>query len=231
MGLDQRRLEPEILDRLDPEDERAIASRHDLHRINALMLQPAIMASLLRRHVEPRSLRLAEIGAGDGRFTLAVAKRVATHCKRVEVVMVDRVPLIAPHTQNALKALGWRVETIAADVFDWAAQAHPKVFDAIVTNLFLHHFDDDALSRLFTVLRPLAPVLVAAEPLRAGLPCVAARLLWTIGANDVTRHDAAQSVRAGFRDHELSWLWRQTGGKPLEEGRRGLFTHVFAGAA
>ena len=72
-------------------------------------------------------------------------------------------------------------------------------------------------------------MLLATEPRRGSFPLAATRLLWAIGANDVTLHDAAASVRAGFAGKELSALWPAGQGKPLEERRGGLFSHVFAG--
>ncbi|CDX41008.1 conserved hypothetical protein [Mesorhizobium sp. SOD10] len=101
----------------------------------------------------------------------------------------------------------------------------------ITVNLFLHHFDNTRLLPLFSLLVRRAPLLLATEPLRAGLALATTRLLPAMGANDVTRHDAAQSVRAGFRGSELSDLWSAAGGRPLEERRAGPFSHVFAGAA
>ncbi|TIX25733.1 MAG: hypothetical protein E5V35_13410, partial [Mesorhizobium sp.] len=97
--------------------------------------------------------------------------------------------------------------------------------------LFLHHFDDARLVRLFSLLAPKAPLLLAAEPLRSMPALAAARLLPVIGVNHVTRHDAAQSVRGGFRGSELSALWRAAGREPLEERRAGPFSHVFVGAS
>ena len=72
-----RRLVPEILDGLAADDPAAIASRRDLVRVNALMFQDRIMIGLMRKHVRAGPLRILEIGAGDGRFMLAVARRVA----------------------------------------------------------------------------------------------------------------------------------------------------------
>jgi hypothetical protein len=48
-----------------------------------------------------------------------------------------------------------------------------------------------------------------------------ARLVFALGANDVTRHDALASVRAGFRDLELSILWPEDRGWTCQE--RGIF--------
>jgi 2-polyprenyl-3-methyl-5-hydroxy-6-metoxy-1,4-benzoquinol methylase len=229
-GLDHRRLAPEILDGLAAEDPRAIASRRDLRHINALMFQAPIMASLLRKFVPKPPGRILEIGAGDGSFMLAVARRMAKHWPEVELVMLDRVELVTAQLRNDFGALGWTIEGVAADVFDWAETTEGKPFDAITANLFLHHFDDAGLVRLFSLLMPKARLLLATEPRRAKPALAAARFLPAIGVNDVTRNDAAQSVRAGFRDGELSDLWRAADGRPIEERRAGLFSHIFVGA-
>jgi hypothetical protein len=230
-GLDHRQLAPEILDGLAADDPRAIAARRDLRRINALMFQAKIMASLLRKFVPKPPGRILEIGAGDGAFMLAVARRMAGRWPEVELVVLDRVDLITAPLRDDFGKLGWTLECVTADVFDWAGTAEGKPFDAITVNLFLHHFDDAWLVRLFSLLMPKAPLLLATEPLRAKLALAATRLLPAIGANDVTRNDAAQSVRAGFRGSELSDLWLAANGKPIEERRVGLFSHVFVGAS
>ena len=46
-----RQVAPEILDGLCSDDPRAMASRRDLKRVNALMFHATIMAGLLRRQV------------------------------------------------------------------------------------------------------------------------------------------------------------------------------------
>jgi hypothetical protein len=43
----------------------------------------------------------------------------------------------------------------------------------------------------------------------------------------VTRHDAAISVRAGFRDRELSELWPDQAGWRLSEAPAPPFGHLF----
>ncbi|KUM24939.1 hypothetical protein AU467_28300 [Mesorhizobium loti] len=229
-ALAHRSLVPEILDLLAADDARALASRRDLARINALMFQAPIMASLMRKFLARPPGRILEIGAGDGTFMLKVARRMATDWREVELTMLDRVDLVTPKLAADFARLGWTVKTITADVFDWAEE-EGRAFDAITVNLFLHHFDDEGLQRLFSLLRRKAPLILATEPLRANWALAAARLLWAIGANDVTRHDATQSVRAGFRGGELSGLWSAAGGTPLEERRAGPFSHVFVGAA
>ncbi|MCV3243539.1 hypothetical protein [Mesorhizobium sp. ZC-5] len=222
-----RRVEPEILDGLSAGDPRAQASRRDLRRINALMIQAGIMARLLRRRVARPPRRILEIGAGDGAFMLAVARRMAKRWPRVELTLLDRADLITGLRIDEFAALGWRAEAVTADVFEWLTRAGHQRVDVIAANLFLHHFDDAGLASLFAGLRPLTAVFIATEPRRGAVALAASRLLWAIGANDVTLHDAPASVRAGFVGAELSGLWPRGDGAFIEERDIGPFTHTF----
>jgi hypothetical protein len=53
--------------------------------------------------------------------------------------------------------------------------------------------------------------------------------VFVLGANDVSRHDAVASVRAGFAASELSALWPQdqTSSWRLREKAIFPFTHLF----
>ena len=222
-----RHLEPELLDGLPADDPGAIASRRDLVWINALMFQARFMASLMRANLQTPPLRILELGAGDGQFMLRVARLMARRWPDVEIVMVDRIGLIGKDVRNAFAEFGWRAQPVTADIFDWTGD---RPFDLVCANLILHHFDDARLKELFARIMTMAPVLVATEPLRARGPLVATRCLRLIGAGAVTLNDATQSVRAGFRGTELSQLWQASGGTPVMEARKGLFTQGFVGA-
>jgi hypothetical protein len=83
------------------------------------------------------------------------------------------------------------------------------------------------LRELFRAVAARARLLVAIEPRRAPWPLFCCRLLWAIGCNSVTRHDATISVRAGFSGRELSALWPVDKGWQLTERRTGFFSHLF----
>ena len=229
-AIESRSVQPEILDELPTDHPAAIASRRDLHWVNSLMFQAGFMARMMHRHVHPPR-RILDLGSGDGLFMLKVARRMARRWPGVEVVLLDRAPAASPGLAGKFAKVGWRMTSITSEVTDFMEKEERQGFDLVVANLFLHHFDDPALVRLFRGIQRVAPRLVATEPCRAAFPHASTGLLRLIGVHKITLHDAAVSVRAGFTGKELSSLWHEAGGKPLEDRRAGIFTHVFAGGS
>ncbi len=223
--LAARRVGHELLDAMPPEAPAAGASRRDLRRINALMFQTRIMSRLLGAHVSrPRSV--VELGCGDGHATLGLARAMAPAWPGASLVMVDAQPVVSADVRAEIEALGWTVEVVTADVFDWLGRAAPT--DVAVANLFVHHFDGSALSRLLSGVSAVSRTFVATEPRRSAFALLAAGSVGAVGANAVTRHDAPASVRAGFRGRELTRHWA---GEVLFEGARGPFTHAFVASS
>jgi hypothetical protein len=198
MALSSRYLEKEWLDELPAEDPRAVRSRADLRRVNAIMGNARVIAGELGT-----ATRIADLGGGDGSLMRAVEHRLG---RKLHVTNVDRVA--------------------GLEVFDYLA-APGEPLDAIVVNLFLHHLPDHDLRRLFALAAMRAPLLVACEPRRSRFALAGARLMWFIGANDVTRHDAVLSVRAGFAGRELTDAWPIADGWTLTEKLAPPFSHLF----
>ncbi len=227
--LVERKLEPEILDALPADDSRALASRRDLKRINAIMLQSRHMARLLRWCCAGRAPEeIVELGGGDGVAIIALARRLAQDWPGVRITTVDRQSIVAPQTIAAVAQLGWTMEPVSADVFDFLKRRNPGSRAVFTANLFLHHLSAVALRTLFLAIEPHAEGVTACEPRRDAAALVSSKLLWAIGCNDVSRHDAVVSVRAGFRDHEMSALFPYAAGWRLQEHAGFPFTHCFA---
>lgn len=223
-----RVIDPEWLDELPPDDPRARRSRRDLRRINALMMNDTFVARELRRIYPARAPRsIVEIGAGDGTFMLKVASRLAPEWRTVDAVLLDQQNLVEPASRAEYAAIGWQVKTATADVFAWLAAPAAPVFDVMIANLFLHHFDAGRLLELLTLAVRRTRVLIACEPRRSGRALLGSRLLGAVGCNDVSRHDAVVSVRAGFNNQELSELWPAAAGWATREYACGLFSHCF----
>ncbi len=221
-----RLIVPEWLDSLPVDDPRAQASRRDLRRLNSIMGHRGCFRRTLLQHLaKTPPKRLAEIGAGDGTFLLALASQLRGQWPGVEVTLVDLHPVVTPKTLEAFRSIGWVAKVEVVDVFDWASRCDP--FDVVMANLFLHHFPDNALRSLFQLLSSRAKLFMSCEPRRSNVGIAASRLLGLIGCNDVTRHDGPVSVRAGFRGTELSRLWVSSPEWWMEESRKGLFSHFF----
>ncbi|MGH8744396.1 MAG: class I SAM-dependent methyltransferase, partial [Burkholderiales bacterium] len=170
---------------------------------------------------------LLELGAGDGSFMLRLARRLAPRWKNVKVILLDRQNIVSGETRDSFYALKWKVQTVTADVFDFLKRAEPRSADIITANLFLHHFPQEPLARLLAQAAQLTRLFVACEPRRGMTALLGSRMLWAIGCNDVSRHDAAVSVRAGFKGQELTALWPKQGEWELYEQAARYATHCF----
>jgi hypothetical protein len=136
--------------------------------------------------------------------------------------------VVSRDTRNGFAALGWTCEMLTGDIFDTLPAARP---DIVTANLFLHHLEDTALARLLALVAGQSKGFIACEPRRSARALLGARLVFALGANDVTRHDAPASVRAGFAGTELSALWPQASGWALREQAGFPFTHLFCATA
>ena len=212
-----RILEPEWLDELPPQDARAVRSRADLRRVNWLMGNARLIARVLSTG---NFTRIADLGSGDGHLMLRIAQRLRR--PGVELSLVDRAPVVSEATLAEFGRIGWRVRVVARDALAFLREEPVEV---VVANLFLHHLDPEALRQVFKVCGERAQLVAACEPRRSQLALLGCRLMWFIGANDVTRHDAIVSVRAGFTGRELSELWQAPW--QLDERSAPPFSHLF----
>ncbi len=185
----RRRVEPEILDRLPADDPRAIRSRRDLRRINFLMGNERWILRQLRRFAPQLAEGgLTEIGAGEG----ALAGRILREYPEASIECID----LAARPAGLDPRIRWRRED--------ATSAKPGASGVLAANLFLHHFEPEALAALGRLCGAFR-VLVFSEPLRSGLALAQGGLLCPF-VGPVTRHDMLVSIRAGFAPGELPEL-------------------------
>lgn len=223
-----RIVEPELLDELPPRDPRALRSRRDLRLLNLTMGHPQLMGDALSEHLHtPNPPRIVELGAGDGHFLLNVARRLQPKWPSAEATLVDRLDSFDPAIRERFNSLGWGARTDIKTASEWLRQSRPGIADAIISNLFLHQFQNAELAEMLRLAARSAGVLIALEPRRSWLTRTTGRLLWMIGCSPVTRHDADISIRAGFSGSELSAIWPDAENWELTERSAGLFSHLF----
>ena len=247
-----RRVGAELLDDLAASDPRAQRSRNDLRHIHRAMGTLSIVMRALdyatarssphqslhpspdpsphpSPHPPPRTI--LELGAGDGSMMLRLAQQRAASWPDVTVTLLDRLNLVQPATLSAIGDMGWAVNVVQADVFEWlarpAAAREDTRWDIIFANLFMHHFSPDALDQLLTMIAARCRIFFCSEPRRAALPLAASHLVGLLGAGPVTRVDAVLSVHAGFNGRELASRWPDRHAWQLREYRAGLFSHGF----
>ena len=225
-----RRVEPEIA--RPPAGSRSARDPRrgqDLRRINRVMAAQSILCrgiDAATRGGPPRAASSRSV-RGDGTLLLRVARQRAANWPGVDATLVDRQNLVSARTAGELRGARVELRVVTRDVFDWLDETPPVPHDLLFANLFLHHFAADALPRLLAGIADRSTAFVACEPRRAAVALVGSRLVGLLGCNEVTRHDAVVSVRAGFRDAELTAAWPETGGWRIDEYPAGLFTHCF----
>jgi SAM-dependent methyltransferase len=230
MNVSCRRVEPEELDGLAADDPRGLRSRRDLRRVHVAMRSiPILRRAVAALHLAAQPRRILELGAGDGTLLLRFARAQRPRWSDVELTLLDRVDLVSQHTLSGYRRLGWRANFLRADALEWAASRQTCGYDLCFANLFLHHFESSALALLLRAVATAADAFVAYEPRRSNVARVASRLVFLLGASEVTRQDAAKSVAAGFAERELSAAWNTAGGDwDLVEFPAPPFSHCLA---
>ncbi len=227
----QRLVATELLDHLPPTDSQATGSRADLRRLNIIMGHAGILSHAFFNiyeefQIHTRPLRVLELGAGDGTLLMELARRWSARGVMAHITLLDRQSLVADTTRQAIQAVGWSVETVAAEACAWL-EASDSVFDVILVNLFLHHFEDGPLAALLQMVAKRTHHFLACEPRRSIRALAASKLIGLLGCNGVTRHDAVASVRAGFVGQQISALWPSGLEWEVHEYTAGWFSHGF----
>jgi 2-polyprenyl-3-methyl-5-hydroxy-6-metoxy-1,4-benzoquinol methylase len=173
---------------------------------------------------QPR--RWLELGAGDATLLLSILSQTRLRSGR-EITVIDQQNLIGEETRGRFSRFGASVQLRQQNVLEWAAESTGESYDLVICNLFLHHFREPELKMILAKVSRSTNFFVVCEPRRTKVAVLATRLLWIIGCNQVTRHDAQISVQAGFADHELSALWPTKSGWNLIEKPGGLASHIF----
>lgn len=194
--LDGRVLKPEILDSLPYEQARA--SLNDLTRINKTWGGYSTLKKLLAQAVTDPRFSLLDVGAASG----DMGRCVRQWYPQAAVTSLDHV---AFHLAAA------QPPRVAGDAF--ALPFREKSFDFVFCSLFLHHFTDDEIVRLFREFSGVARKAVLAIDLDRNpiayyfLPFTR----WLFGWDPVTVNDGPISVEAAFHPRELETLAARAG--------------------
>ena len=191
-----RVIRPELLDDLPL--ERKWRSLEDLDRLNRQSGVGALRR-LMRRAAKPSdAFTLLDVGAASGFMGRCIRRGYPW----AAVTSLDR------QREHLFPAPAPRV---AADAF--RLPVAPRSFDFVFSSLFLHHFEDEDVTRLLGEMGRVARRAVLALDLYRHpiayyfVPVSRPFYKW----DPITAHDAPVSVEAGFRPRELAALARKAG--------------------
>jgi SAM-dependent methyltransferase len=192
----QRKLEPEILDHLTPEEARPNLA--DLVRINKHFGGLSVLRQALSSVSPPERATFLDIGAASGDSGRMIRDRFPG----ARVVSLDA---------NSTNLEGAAAPKLLADAF--SLPFPPASFDYVFCSLFLHHFDDDQVVELLSAFYRVARRALIVSDLERRvipylfLPASSFVLRW----HPVTVSDGMKSVRAAFLPNELRNLAQRAG--------------------
>jgi SAM-dependent methyltransferase len=189
VSLNQRCIEPEMLDHAPPDVTRA--SLRDLARVNRYLGGYYVLGKLFGGIAKSGdSFSVLDIGAASGDMGAAIRRRY----RRAQVTSLDYK---ADHLAQAADP------RVVADAFHLPFR--PASFDYVFSSLFLHHFTNDQVVALLRTFRSVARRAVLAIDLERGplayhfLPSTR----WLFGWHDITVNDGQISVAAALKKDEL----------------------------
>ncbi len=204
-----RRVLPELLDSLAPDDPQAQRLHSGIEYFNRLLGNYRWFSREIGSYLVPGD-RVLEIGAGKGRLlrevTAAIAAGEPQTAKSVSWAGLDLACTAPPDFTGP-----WFQQS-ALDFDDY------RSFTVVIANHLLHQFSDAELRQLGTQFQG-ARLLVFSEPWRQWHAGMLAGLSPLIGMPLEAVADGWKSVRAGFRRRELPallglcgerWVWEES---------------------
>ena len=186
-------------DDLDPATYAAVVG--DLARVNAVTLAARPTLAFLDRLPRGRTLRLLDVGFGDGDMLRRIARWAARRGIDAELVGIDLNPSSAPAAAAHTPA-GLPIRYLTGDYADLAGQG----WDAIVSSLVAHHMSRDQLVAFLRFMDAEARAGWLVNDLHrhgfahACFPLLARIARW----HRIVRHDGTLSIARSYRPGE--WL-------------------------
>lgn len=199
-SLRTRSAELEIMDDLNCHGEVVDQTLRELEIINRLLGGDNVTIDGIEKLTrEKKSLVIADYGCGGGDLAMKIVRWARTKSIKIEVIGIDANPNIiefAKKNCSDFKEISF--ETL--DVF-----ANEKQYDIITATLFVHHFDNDQLVRLFLSMKNQARVGVVINDIhRHSFSYHSIKLLTSLfSKSSMVKFDAPLSVKRAFRKGEL----------------------------
>ena len=204
----RRHLEPELMDSPTLGREPHRIALLGLARINVVSRSATAIWSALRGRLNSthgRALRVLDLACGGGDIAVELRRVAALDAIDLEVDGCD----VSEQALQLARERSPRTRFLQCDAL---AGDLPGGYDAMISNLFLHHLSRDCAAGLLQRMSEAAPVIVVND-LARGKAAYAAAYVGTrlLSRSPIVHIDGPRSVRAAFTVEEARSLAREAG--------------------
>jgi ubiquinone/menaquinone biosynthesis C-methylase UbiE len=209
--LSQRTRGAEFLDRPDSDPGLTERSFRFIRFVNrtggGIRIVRRFLEAELLKVPATNTLRLLDLGSGDGDIPLALARWAAARRYRFEFTCIDHNAHAVALARDKLTEVSRRnVKIEQADVFSYQPA---DLFDYAVGSMFFHHLTEDQIDALLAHLRRFVRRAVLINDLHRCMRNYLVCSILTLASERELRHDALLSIQRGFKPDELSTMLRK----------------------
>jgi 2-polyprenyl-3-methyl-5-hydroxy-6-metoxy-1,4-benzoquinol methylase len=213
-GLATRSHDLELMDDLLCRGEVVDQSLHELDVINRWLGGNQVtidgVSELLSKAEKDKPVLIADIGCGSGDMVMRIARWGAKAGRKLKVIGIDANPNIVEYARRKCHGHD-NVSFDVMNVLDQSFALHK--FDIVVATLFMHHFTNDQLIRLFRSLNEQTRIgFVVNDIHRHPIALHSIRMLTSLfSRSEMVKHDGPLSVRRAFKRSELKAILSKAG--------------------
>jgi len=214
----------EIMDDLEFHDDVVFQTLRELDFINQWLGGNAVTLSAVEKVwkeiPKEKPVSIADLGCGSGEMLRLIAKKASYQNKKVQLTGIDANPHIVDYAINHSSDFP-NIKFEALNIFSNEFQSHNS--DIVIATLFLHHFSDDELVKLFESLKSQVKTAIIVNDIHRH-PFAYYSIKWLtslFSKSSMVKFDAPLSVlrafkrkelksileKAGIKNYRLRWKW------------------------
>ena len=210
-ALGQRQRSDEWMDAPGVDPEALAKSLRFIRKVNWMLGYTRATLSHMDRFARDwkkgETISILDLATGSADIPIAILKWADARGHDVRIVGVDLHAETVVHAQAA--STDARLQIVRGDVLNLPFA--PASFDYVITQMFLHHMDDDQVVRILSTMHALARRGILAADLLRSRRALFWISMFTMMSHPMVRHDARVSVRQAFTIPEMRDLASQAG--------------------
>lgn len=206
-NFSKRSYEPEIMDDLDMVGDELAVTLRQIANVNRWLGGTSVALSgikkILRQNKNQNTtLKIIDIGCGGGEILRAIADWGRKNNLKMELTGLDANQFTVDFAKSESKSYP-EIKFQKFNVYD--VDNYTEEFDIALCSLFLHHFKEEEINKILSLLVLKANMGVVINDLhRSAIAYYLFKLVTTIlGASQMVKCDGLLSIRKSFKRNEL----------------------------